>query len=245
VWSVGSEVVELYVGTRQAAMCRRGASSRREVVQSLGDAVTTCAQWLNEVQHEIPRPLRLKVWLSGGLCRPFLMHPAPGVQGPDEWAKAAQALAPRLTGLVSPCAIWMDEPPRKAAVIAAAIEQQALDLVGQLTSAQAPFKRTLDRISPWWGLVLREAGQRSGPAGLLVAHDCDSITALVHGEAGGGEISSATTVAPVADAVSAEAALARLTFSLDGTDRACRIARWSIDAGPAPATMADTIGWSE
>lgn len=169
MWWVGDRL-DAYVGTRQAALCAGGRLLHCEPVASAGEAVDRVHDWLQG------RRPRLRLWLSGALCRPFLLHGPSQFRGAGELDAAADALARRaLDGAAA--RFWLAPPQRGApsCLGAAAAEHALVAFEDRLAS------RTRGRIGigPWWGEGPRLARLPTGGcASAVIVRDCDSLTWL-------------------------------------------------------------------
>lgn len=207
MWWAGSRAVDLYLGTRAIAACRGDASLFAHFVGGPDQARTV----LDASLRELPRRTSLRVWLSGGLCRPFLLQPVAGIRGAAEWQRVAEALGPTQTGLSQACDLWVETRPRSDGRIAAAVPRDVL-LGLQQSVEQADRRLRISSIAPWWAEVLRAALKREPQVSAVAVHDCDSLV-LLSGQ--GDAFDSATALTPVLNADTAGAALARQLLSRD------------------------------
>jgi len=93
---------DLYVGTRMAALCQGGQAIFVAAVNDTDAALAALSPPLAKLGGRS----KLRIWLSGGLCRPFIVPAVPGIRGTVEWQRTAAALAPQRTGLAGPCRVW-------------------------------------------------------------------------------------------------------------------------------------------
>lgn len=212
MWSGGSEF-DVYVGTRAIAVSRGVERVLAQQVDSVDAALGALRQWV----HEGTERARLRTWLSGGLARPFIVPEIAGVKGNIERQQVARSLAPQHTGLGGDCAVWIDAGSR----VAVAVQETTLERLLALC-ADAPRAHRIASIRPWWSEALRWKLAEEPETTALAAQDCDSLTVLA-GRGGGFEV--ATTLSPVADAETAEAALARQMLSADIAEDRLRLAR--------------------
>lgn len=240
MWWVGSKPHDVYLGTRGFAVCMGTEKLVAHSVSELEAALTALSAWLKESKPK----QALRLWLSGGLCRPFLLHALPGVSGEDEWRRVAAAMAPAQCGLRSPCRIWLS-PPRKGADnrVAVALEEPLLQRL-QSIAATSRQKHCIVSIRPWWSELLRQAMLREPGLAALAVHDCDALTTLA-GESGRFEF--ATTLSPVLDVETAESALARTLLTIDSSPAKALCATLQLDetgASDGRAPLAVLTGWS-
>jgi len=232
VWWVGSKPHDVYLGTRAFAVCRGADKLAVQSVEGSDAVFGAFAGWLAEGG---PRR-RLRLWLSGGLCRPFIVPVVPGVSSEQEWQQVAAAMAPAQCGLQGACRVWLSAPDKKRnARIAVAVQETLLQRLHE-TVDSAACKHRIASIRPWWSEVLQHALQREPTLQVLAVQDCDALTVL----AGAGEgFDSASTLTPVFDTETAEAALARMLLMADVAPGQDLRARLTLNgAGHAAASMA-------
>jgi hypothetical protein len=226
-------VHDVYLGTRAIAVCQGERRILAQAVTGYAVALANLREWLAAT----PTRLRLRVWLSGSLCRPFLVTPVPGIRSTAEMQRVAEALAPQLTGLDGDCRVWVDNGEPQNTRIAAAVQQASLDALHRAVEEVAA-KDCVLTIAPWWSELLRAALRREPALSALAAQDCDSLT-LLAGRGTGFEV--AVTLTPVTDRDTADAALARLLVSAHVTvDEYLvgRLAPLREDAVTAPLQLA-------
>jgi len=224
VWSAGSKVCDVYLGTRAFAVCEGGAPVLAAEVEGLDSALNGLAEWLNA--EAAPKRRRLRLWLSGGLCRPFIVPAVRGVANDAEIQAVASAMAPQLTGLVGPCTVFVERRTPKASVIATAVQEGNIQKIRDLVAA-SPRKPKLLSIRPWWAEVLRHSLLREPTLAALGVQDCDSMTVLVGRKPDG--FDTATTYAPVIDQSTAQSVLTRALLSSDVADNSELIGRLVMD----------------
>lgn len=208
MWWVGDRL-EVYIGTRRAAVCRGDRVLHDAQVSALAQALGSMAAWLRSQR----RPPRLRVWLSGSLCRPFLLPGLSALGSPDERDRAAQALAGRALDGAAP-RFWLAATRRGdlSSLGAAAPEAALLEIEATVL----PLCRGRPVIGPWWAegsRLLASPGAERGAA--VVVRDCDSLTLL---SAQGRSYDTVRTVASADDRV-LEASLQRWRLSGDLEER--------------------------
>ena len=172
MWWAGSEPVDhLYLGTREVAWCNSVgmqhmslASGLMEGLAVIGKPLAAQRPWLRK---------RLRLWWSGGLCRPFLLEPPANVASEDELLRLATALAPKRSALNEPCRVWMDTDVEGKRLVVAVAEATWL-ACAQMTE-RAGWQ--VASAGPWWAEALR-IGMVDGPIDAISVRDCDSVTAL-------------------------------------------------------------------
>ena len=208
-WAGFRAVTHVYVGTRRVAWIAASGQSGSAAVQGITQALDVLAQaWPASRGWPLRR---VRVWFSGGLCRPFLLPQPAELASDAELVSLAAALAPARTALAGPCKVWLEgqrigAPTVKRLILraCAAIQESTWQQTNDL-ALRAGWKLISAR--PWWSEALR-AGLLADEASAIAVHDCDSLTALMGGD---GEFETATTYAPIADEDAAEAAWRRLT----------------------------------
>jgi hypothetical protein len=240
VWWVGSRPHDVYLGTRGFAVCAGDGKPVWQETGRLQAGLDAFVAWLGQVDAKA----KLRLWLSGGLCRPFVMQAVPGVSGEAEWQRVAAAMAPMQTGLAGPCEVWLSKSAqRKTARVAVAVEQQLLQRLQALVE-DAGTRHRLISMRPWWSEVLRAALLRDAALPALAVQDCDALTVL----AGTGDgFDTATTLTPIADCESAHAALARWLLTADvAADRMLRaqLAPYPAQAPHAAGAFSAFTHWS-
>lgn len=210
MWLVGSKVSDVYLGTRAFAVCEGGAPVLAAEVQGFEAALSGLATWLDA--EAAPDRRRLRLWLSGGLCRPFIVPSVQGVANDAEIQTVASTLAPQLTGLVGPCTVFVERGAAFAPVVAIAVQEGQIRQIHDLVASSARKPRLLS-IRPWWAEVLRYSLVREPSLAALGVQDCDSMTVLIGRKADGFE--AVTTYAPVIDQGTAQSVLMRALLSSD------------------------------
>jgi hypothetical protein len=208
VWWAGSKVHDLYLGTRRLAVCQGMQNLLMQGTADLDASFSTLAGWLADTRTA----LRLRVWLSGGLCRPFLLPAVAGLSRGEELSRAAGAMASERCGLPGPCRVWRASSPRpspEAGEVAVAVQEALLQRLEEAVY-QAGRKHRIMSLRPWWSDLLRQALQRDPALPMLAVRDCDALTLLA---GTGNHFDMATTFSPVIDDDAAQAALARATLT--------------------------------
>jgi len=224
VWSAGSKVCDVYLGTRAFAVCEGGAPVLAAEVEGFDAALKGLAEWLNA--EAAPKRRRLRLWLSGGLCRPFIVPAVHGVKDDAEVQAVASAMAPQLTGLVGPCTVFVERRAAAAPVMAVAVQEDRTQRIHDLM-ASSMRKPKLLSIRPWWAEVLRHSLLREPTLAALGVQDCDSMTVLIGREPDG--FDTATTYAPVIDEGTAQSVLMRALLSSDVADNSELVGRLVMD----------------
>lgn len=208
LWA-GADHVDAYVGTKLVAICK----PREQLVVWSADASCGASELIHRWGQDQQRPLKIRIWLSGGLCRPFLLPPI-ARSSADELRKIAASLIPAQIGWSEPALVRVDMPSvRGDSTVGVAVKNRTIE---ELTRALGAGRHRPVSIQPWWGRVLRAALAIRPDADCLVVQDCDSVC-LIAGERR--SIRTASVVTPIADHTAAEAAIARLRFSQEITSK--------------------------
>ena len=225
LWA-GSKPRDLYLGTRVLAICDGADVLLSAPAQGFEAGVVQAQVHLANA----PYTGHLRVWLSGGLCRPFLLPALPGVHGAAETLRVATKLASERTGLGSDCRVWLDAPRLGEARVAVAVAQATLDRVKQGLGT----RWRIESIQPWWAEVLQLALARKLRPVAVGVQDCDSLTVLIGREGG---FSVATTISPLLDEAAADSAFTRTLMSANvERDEALR-ARLVVAGSPPGAAL--------
>lgn len=203
MWWAGSNPLDAYLGTRSTAICRGSERVWSAACSGVDDGLQKLR---SQLQSNTARQ-RIRLWLSGGLCRPFLIQAVAGVRNTAEAQRIADATAPNATGLQGACRVWIESRQPSGARVAVAAVADVLNAASELATGG---RGRVMSVKPWWSEVLRAAMLQSPPPTALSLQDCDSVTILL-GQ--GGQFDVATTVAPVQDAESARTAFARAALS--------------------------------
>jgi hypothetical protein len=201
VWWAGSKVYDVYLGTRAVAVCQGAQVLVAEPVDNFDAAEVAFSKWLAGVRSR----LRVRVWLSGGLCRPFIVPDVQGVKAHAERLKVAMALAAQQTGLVGECHVWLEQSKTPEASIAVAVQKECLSQILSVVASPSCNAKLLS-IRPWWSDALRHAVRTHPQVAVLGVQDCDSMTVLV---GPGVQYVVASTYSPVTDQPTAQSVLTR------------------------------------
>lgn len=191
----GFRAADAYVGTRLVAW-NGPTGNWCSPADGLEDALDQLGRRMKAERNWMRRPVRL--WWSGGLCRPYLLRRPEHVAGEEELAAVAKAMAAQMTGLVEPCRVWMEEMITGAERVVVAVEETTWL---RCTASVHGSGWKLMSAGPWWAEVLHMARARTS-AEVVGIQDCDSLT-VFSGNTRNFDL--ATTYAPIADEVSAEA----------------------------------------
>jgi hypothetical protein len=204
------EALDVFVAT-QGVWVLRGDETGLAVQAGLDEALPRFEAWL----HQQPA-IALRVWLSGALCRPFLVPPVAGVRSSQDLAVIAQAQAATQSGVPAPCAVWLEALRPNEAIVAAAMPQALRErCLGWAGTGAASATRVLS-LRPWWSAApaaaIEQGRARGAGRHALLVRDPDSVVFLM-GE--GARFSQASAFAPIVADEQAAAVRSRLTLSHD------------------------------
>ena len=232
MWWGGSKPLDLYLGTRSSRLC----DGERVLwqVQTEGAPQSLAAAQARLAQGQQPRRPRLRVWCSGGLCRPFILPAVAGVGSRVELEQIAIASAPAMTGLSGPCRVWLDYAASPAGTMSVAVEGAWLDDVRQQLGGCA----RIVSIRPWWTEALR-VGLRAVPVPAVIGiQDCDSLVILAGAETG---FDFATAMTPLSAPLQATQAWTRALFSANLEGQPCWRVRLKPEADAMPGLAGCTL----
>ncbi|XHS79818.1 hypothetical protein ACFJGW_07510 [Burkholderiaceae bacterium UC74_6] len=121
---------------------------------------------------EQSRRFGLRVWLSAGLCRPFLISDVEGAKSAQDWQLVAQTMAEEATGVDGPCEVWLDRvpaAPRLAVAMRSDAKREIIDALGT----------HLLSLRPWWSEVLRQQARLRKDTSAIAIIDCEAVTLLL------------------------------------------------------------------
>lgn len=197
MWLAGSKALDVYLSTRSLRVANGGELLVDSMAEGFESAISILCEWLESQNNKH----RLRIWLSGGLCRPFLMKIPEGVKATEELITIASANATEATGLAPPCTVRISGKTSEAKIMAVATSSHVL---GGLQSLRAMS------IRPWWAAALSSALNESPNLNSISIQDDDSVTLLVGKDE---SYQLAATVSPVVDQPTAQGALTRLMFT--------------------------------
>lgn len=239
MWWAGNSVHDAYLGTRALAVCQRSQVLLAQATSGLDDSLRVLSGWLAGQEDQV----RLKLWLSGGLCRPFLLPAGVALKDDGEWQRLAESIAALQSGFSEVGRVWVERRNKAQRRVATAL---AKGLPEAIQGAVAALKggHRIDQIAPWWGEVLRAALHQATEASALAIQDDDSLVLLV-GEAS--EFATVSTVTPVYGEQAALAAMQRASFSAGLSSERWVTARLMLQGPTAPRhdmALAALTSWS-
>lgn len=175
MWLVGSERLDIFLGTSMLGVCPPGKPARWFDVSNAFESWDRAQQEIDSVVDERKTIVRAKVWLSGSLARPFMLPAMPGITRVHDALKVAQAMCAEATGLAGPCRVWLDDWTRELECLAVAVEQSVVDAV-EAGAGQGKF--TLESLRPWWSDALGASLALAERPSLLAIDDGEALTIL-------------------------------------------------------------------
>ncbi len=233
MWWAGRQFVDVYLGTRAAGIAQAMETTRWGRVEGFGAAIADVQTFLGKS----PNAPRIRVWLSGGLCQPFLIPVLEGVEDKTERHRIAVAMANRQTTLGENCEVWLDPHSSAGGRLAVAV---ARSLRSTVIGSLSTIGRVVS-IRPWWCEVLRAALRAKSGSSLtaLGVQDCDALTVLA---AGGEAFDVATVVAPVSEGAASRAAWSRALLVNDVAIAGAKYAWLDLDAKQGPSALHCAFG---
>jgi hypothetical protein len=166
VWWAGDRL-DAFLGMRRVVLARGEAIVGDAGTVGFEEGLECLVRWLDSGRR---RPL-MRLWLSGQLCRPFMLRDAGALRSAAELDAASEALA-RQAFDDQPVRWWLQEPHRARPCLGAAV---ASSTVHTCESVLQPKLRARLRVSPWWAEASRLPLESC--CGWVV-QDCDSLTLL-------------------------------------------------------------------
>lgn len=194
---------ELYLATNCVFACQDHQVLLHEAVKDVTQGLETAKAWLLAPQARGG----VRLWLSGALCRPFVLAPVAGLKHSREALEVARSQVAAATGLAEgPWEVWVDRFLPGAAIVGAAMAQPLHAALLHLAN-QLPGRKRWRSIRPWWAEVLRS---QASSASALSVQDTDSLTWLI---GSGDTMEAAATHWPVTTSEQGESARARASMS--------------------------------
>lgn len=213
MWLAGLDrhLVDVYIGEGQVACVTRDGELWQEQVDGVDAAVAALRGYFDGPVRTGHRSLR--IWLSGALCRPFLLARPTAVLNAFEFERIARAMAPDLTGLAGPCAVWCDRFNAADSALVAAASESLVAMLGDLRCGK---QCQVKMLRPWWSEALRLALKTKPDlrTGTLAIRESDSLTVL-SGE--GGCFLLAASHAPLGDERTFKSTWLRTSAAIDLT----------------------------
>lgn len=171
MWWAGGSGLDLYLGTRHVVLCRGVEVVLSEPAYGLPAALGRAADALRGVTGRAA----VRVWLSGDLCRPYLLPTSVATARADERLTVAAALASTRAGLTVECEVQIDFDRKGQSALAVAMPKSVLEAI---FSAMSGKLRRVQSIRPWWAAVLEMSLQRSDVPVAVGVRDSDALTVL-------------------------------------------------------------------
>lgn len=230
MWWVGSRTLDIYVGLYAVGIGRGPQTLKWAAVDGLEAALSVAS----ELVCAQGRRHRLRLWLGGSLCQPFMLPAVAGVRPGSERARLAAALAAQETTLGERCRVWIDGQSSGSGSLAVAVGETLPEALGRTLASAG----RVVSIRPWWGDVLRAALASEG-AGVVAlgVQDCGALTLLAGGRAG---FERASVVTPVRSIETSRAAWSRAQVSFAVDPLLARHARLAIE-GTSEPTLAGCV----
>lgn len=137
----------------------------------------------------------VQVWVSGGLCRPFLLGPVAGLKGADEVRSFAQSQVADATGWDQPCEVRFEGDVTKGVVLATAMPTA---VHARIEAVMAGAQLRLVSLRPWWAGALNQALQQQADLKMVVIDEPESL-ALLAGQGDDWDLADVFAPRPSAD----------------------------------------------
>ncbi|MFT7775420.1 hypothetical protein [Roseateles sp.] len=222
--------MDVLLGKTSWSVCRGDELLHSEWGLAPADTLRSLTEWLRTgASGKWWRRTPLTVYLTGGICRPFLLPELPPLRKAEQ-RLAIDAAAKARTGLTEPLQVWLSpllsggaDGARKHQFGAVLTHKDLADLVAALRRVR---RMRLASIQPVWSLALEvsvsASSVESNPLDLLLVQDADAITLLAgapqseaesDGQASG--FAAALTVDGALDASGQRNAVMRLVSGLE------------------------------
>ena len=226
MWWVGSRPRDLYLGTGAVHI----GDGRDVVLSGRVDGWEEGLAAALDFLSATPDRRRVRVWLSGRLCRPCLLPAIRALSDNEEKMKVAAALAGESTGMGGEVHVWMEASGRARTPLVVAADKHVLARLGE-----DALGRPMASIRPWWSEVLNYSLTQPNIPMAVAVRDCDSLTVLAGRES---DFLFASTYFPPSGRDAAESAFVRAMLSADVPPGPRRIWGLSSAAVEAPADCA-------
>ncbi len=189
MWLAGSERMDIFLGTSVLGMCSLDKPARWFDVSNPIEGWDRVQQEIDSMRGKRKTRVRVRVWLSGSLARPFMLPVMPGLTRAQDAHKVAQTMCAEATGLTGSCRVWLDAWVKEQECLAVAMEQSLVDAIEASADnkGKGKAKFVLEGLRPWWSEVLRASlhlEDRSLRPSLLAIDDGEALTVLGGGEQG-------------------------------------------------------------
>lgn len=219
MWWAGRATLDVYVGVRRVAVAGPQHKWLPPPVPDLVLGLKLLTDWL----QQRPRPERVRVWLGGALCRPFLVPVMP-VLPRDQAHAALQAVAAERTGLSRDCQVWCEAAASDpGGTVGAALDRAVFD--GVMAALAAGRSQCLS-LRPWWCEALSHALRAEPGATAVAVLDCSALTFLSGAE---GTFTQVATASPMLDPAAAQSALRRYLSGAGVAGERCQQRRLVFD----------------
>lgn len=231
----GAEPVDVYVGLDT---CWVAGNAEHPLGGEFGELPAALASLQTHAEaarrgRKLHRGSKLRVWLSGGSARPFLVGPVAGLRRWHEAMALASATAPDATGLTEPCRVVLEDWPGEQAVLATAVPVATLEHIRhQIRQAGL----AIQSIRPWWCRPLEQLSAQSAYDAIVI-EDSDALT-MLREQAGRFVLARSYAPRPPADQLEPIVARTVLSEGINADDM--RVVRWRpADDLAHAAAMAD------
>jgi hypothetical protein len=172
-----AETFDVYVGVVTCWVAGHAEQSQPVECRDLAAALTLVQEKSQAARRSrrLHRPPALRIWLSGGLARPFLVGPVAGLRRWHEAMALASAAAPEATGLTGSCRTVLEGWPGDRAALAIAVPTPLLERIDQEARR---LRQSVQSIRPWWCRMVESASAPAAAGETLAIEDSDALTIL-------------------------------------------------------------------
>ena len=168
-------MIEIYLGMFSGGWALDG---RTQGWSSHDVAWQALERWTQDIEEQHAsrwRKVRIVLWLSGGLARPYLCGPISGLTSWSEAETFAVAAAPEVTGFEGPCCVQLEDWPGDAPALGTAIDVSLAESIHALARSRRIVWRS---VRPRWAAVLDEALAHRPSIGMVAFAEEDALTVL-------------------------------------------------------------------
>ncbi len=168
-------MIEMYLGMFSGGWAIDGRTQAWSAHAEPSLALERWAQELELKQAGRWRKVRVTLWLSGGLARPFLCGPVAGLTNWTEAEAMAAAAAPEATGFDRACQARLEEWPGNSAALATAIDTSLAQTISDVARVRRVAWRS---VRPRWAALVDEALMQRPSVSLVAFAEEDAFTLL-------------------------------------------------------------------
>src|SRR5262245_20503332 len=150
VWWARSKPIEAYLGSTLLGVRSEDGASWIEAA----DAEAALQHLASTREARLGAGRRIRVWLSAGLSRAFIVSADCGARDDSEMLAIAQTMAAAATGLSGALTVWTDLWRGQRDCLAVAMATSTLTRLREVCGAKC---LRLVSVKPWWNLAVNTA----------------------------------------------------------------------------------------